>query len=340
MQNGVPALRVTAHEKSYGPPFVDLAVNLDSSGVAAFDFSAGTRVTFMDFADRGGEWRTDLLFGSSNLAATEFYQPLAASPFFVAPYAFASKVARNSFSGLTRVAVFGDERAGGGFDLGYNSGRRSEFRFGYEIFAGKLSPLIGSAGLPITRGSTGEFRARYVWDGQDSPSVPSTGTRVVATLSRVLQSPGLAHPIGQLEVQSSSFAPLGAKTSLFFAASGGTTFRGSAGPFQVFALGGPFRLGAYLPQEFLGNHYAYSALGFRRELYRLPQLVGGKIYWAGWYEAGAAFGSAAGDPGPVVVRGTFNLGVIAETFVGPIAVAGSVSPTGQSRMNLSLGRLF
>ena len=340
VQNGVPALRVTAHEKSYGPPFVDLAVNLDSSGVAAFDFSAGTRVTFMDFADRGGEWRTDLLFGSSNLAATEFYQPLGGSRIFVAPYAFASKTARNSFTGLTRVAVFGDERDGSGVDLGYNSGRRSEFRFGYEIFSGKLSPLIGSAGLPITSGSTGEFRARYVWDGQDSPSVPSIGTRVVATLSRVLQSPDLAHPIGQLDVQTSSFAPLGPKTSLFFVGSGGTTFRGSAGPFQVFALGGPFRLGAYLPQEFLGNHYVYSSLGFRRELYRLPQLVGGKIYWGGWYEAGTAFGSATGDPGPVVVPGTFNLGVIAETFVGPIVVAGSVSPTGQSRVNLSLGRLF
>jgi NTE family protein len=308
--------------------------------VAAFDFSAGARVTFMDFADRGGEWRSDLLFGSNNLAATEFYQPLGGSRFFVAPYAFASKASRNSFTGLTRVAVFGDERAGGGFDLGYNSGRRSEFRFGYEIFAGKLSPLIGSAGLPITSGSTGEFRARYVWDGQDSPSVPSRGARVVATLSRVLQSPGLAHAIGQLEVQTSSFIPVSAKTSLFALLSGGTTFRGSAGPFQVFALGGPFRLGAYLPQEFLGNHYAYSSLGFRRELYRLPQLVGKNIYWGGWYEAGSAFGTAGSNPGPVAVRGTFNLGVIAETFVGPIGLAGSVSPTGQSRVNFTMGRLF
>jgi len=294
----------------------------------------------MDFADHGGEWRSDLLFGSSNLAATEFYQPLAQTHFFLAPYAFASKVSRNSFSGLTRVAVFGDERAGGGLDIGYNSGRRSEFRLGYEIFSGKLSPLIGGSGLPAVDGSTGQFRARYVWDGQDSPSVPSTGTRVVATLSRVLQSPGLPHPIGQLDVQTSSFVPIGPTTSLFFVASGGSTFRGSAGPFQVFALGGPFRLGAYLPQEFLGNHYAYTSLGFRRELYTLPTLVGNKIYWGAWYEAGTTFGTTLSDPGPVVIRGTFNLGVIADTIVGPIALAGSVSPTGQSRVNFSIGKLF
>lgn len=63
-QNGVPGLRITTHEKSYGPPFVDLAVNVDGSGVAAFDFSAGARVTFMDVAHHGAEWRNDLLFGS------------------------------------------------------------------------------------------------------------------------------------------------------------------------------------------------------------------------------------------------------------------------------------
>jgi NTE family protein len=335
-QDGVPALRVTAHEKSYGPPFVDLAVNVDGSGVAAFDFSAGTRITFMDVEHHGGEWRNDLLLGSSNLAASEFYQPLAGTRFFVAPYAFASKLPRNEFDGETRVAVFGDERAGGGFDFGFDSGRRSELRWGYEIFSGKLAPLIGSAGLPSVSGSTGEFRTRYVWDGQDSPSVPSRGPRIVASFSRVLQSPGLAHPIDQLDVQTSTFIPTGPKTSLFFLASGGTTFRGAAGPFQLFYLGGAFRLGAYLPQEFAGNHYAYSSLGFRREFYHLPQLVGGRIYWGGWYEAGTAFN----DPGSVVVRGTFNLGVIAETIVGPIALATSVSPTGQSRVNFSIGRLF
>jgi len=144
----------------------------------------------------------------------------------------------------------------------------------------------------------------------------------------------------QLDVQSSNFVPVSEKASLFMDISGGTTFNGTAGPFQVFSLGGPFRLGAYLPDQFLGNHYAYASLGFRRELYRMPQLVGKKIYWGGWYEAGSTFGTQGNDPGPVVVRGTFNLGLIADTIVGPIALAGSVSPTGQSRVNFSIGRLF
>ena len=339
-QNGVPALRITAHEKTYGNPFVDLAINVEGSGVAAFDFSAGARMTFMDILHRGGEWRNDLLFGSSNLAATEFYQPLWQTKFFVAPHVFASKFARNSFQGLTRVAVFGDERAGGGFDIGCNSGPRSEVRVGYELFDAKLAPLIGAAGLPSLHGSTGQVRARFVWDGQDSPSVPSAGTRAVVSVSRVLQSPGLPRPIDQLDVQTSHVFRLSAKTSLFSDVSGGATFQGSAGPLQVFELSGQFRLGAYLPYEFIGNYYSYASFGFRRELYRMPQLIGKKIYWGGWYEAGTAFGTQANNPGPVVVRGIFNLGVIADTIVGPIAIAGSVSPTGQSRVNFSIGRVF
>jgi hypothetical protein len=90
----------------------------------------------------------------------------------------------------------------------------------------------------------------------------------------------------------------------------------------------------------VGNNYAYSSIGFHRELYRLPELVGERIYWAGWYEAGAAFGTAVSNPGPIAVRGSFNLGLIADTIVGPIALAGSVSPTGLSRINFSVGRLF
>ncbi|MGB8833532.1 MAG: patatin-like phospholipase family protein [Candidatus Sulfotelmatobacter sp.] len=336
VQNGVPGLRVVAHEKTYGPPFIDLAVNVNGSGVAAFNFAAGARVTFMNVENHGGEWRNDLMLGSSDLAATEFYQPIANTHFFVAPYAFASKLPRNAFTGQIRVAVFGDERAGGGFDLGYTFSRHGELRFGYELFDGKLAPLIGGAGLPTLTGSTGEFRARYVWDQQDNPAIPRSGTRLVATLSRVLQSPGLSNPIDQLDVQTSTFIPTGPKTSIFTEVSAGTTFRGTAGEFQVFPLGGPFRLGAYLPYEFVGNDYGYASLGFRREFYTLPQLAGRKVYWGGWYETGSAFNS----PGSVVVRGSMDAGFMADTIVGPVAIFGSVSPTGQSRINFSVGRLF
>jgi hypothetical protein len=158
----------------------------------------------------------------------------------------------------------------------------------------------------------------------------------VATATRVLQSPGVTSTFSQLDVQTSTFIPTGPKTSIFTDMAAGTTFHGTAGQFQVFPLGGPFRLGAYLPYEFTGNHYAYSSLGFRRELYQLPQLAGNKVYWGGWYEAGSAFNT----PDSLIVRGSANAGILADTILGPVAIFASVSPTGQSRVNFSIGRLF
>ena len=335
-RNDAPALRILAHEKTYGPPFLDLAVNVRGSGVGTFDFAAGARITFMDVDHHGGEWRNDILLGSSSRAATEFYQPLGASRLFVAPYLFFDKIARNSFFNDQRIGVLRDERGGGGLDLGVAISRGSELRVGYQLFNADLAPLIGSTDLPNLNGSSGQVRLRYVFDGLDSASVPSEGERLTLNLSHVFQSPGAAHAFNQFEVQSSTFVPLSDKNSLFLNLSGGATLRGDAGTLQLFSLGGPFRLGAYLPDQFLANHYAYSALGFRREFYRLPALLGKGVYWGGWMEAGTAFN----DPGPVVGRGGVNLGVIAETVFGPVALSGSVSPAGQTRVNFSIGKVF
>ena len=335
VQGSTSGLRINAHEKSYGPPFIDLAVNANGTGVGAFDFATGFRVLFMDVWHHRGEWRSDLLLGSSDLVATEFYQPLGQSRFFVSPYTFFLNRSRNAFVNDRRVALYRDQRAGGGFDVGFNSGRRNEIRLGYRIFEGDLAALIGSEGLPRIHGSSSQIRLGYVFDELDNPAVPARGERLTAELVHVPESPGVSRNFSQLQVQSWTFVPLTAKSSLFFNASGGTTYNRNASLFEIFSLGGPFRLGAYTRDEFLGNHYALAGLGFRREFYRMP-VVGSKVYWGGWYEAGTAFN----DPTTFVVHSSFNAGIIADTLFGPIALSGAVSPTGRTKINFSIGRLF
>ena len=44
------------------------------------------------------------------------------------------------------------------------------------------------------------------------------------------------------------------------------------------------------------------------------------------------------DPTTTYIDETVEIG--ADTVIGPITLAGSVSPTGQSRVNFSIGRLF
>jgi NTE family protein len=329
-------LRISGHEKAYGPPFLDLAVNVQGSGTGNFDFSAGLRLTMFDVGKHGGELRNDVVLGGTNFLATELYQPLGTSRFFVAPRVFYLKQARSTYSGSRQLAEFRDRRVGAGFDVGYDSGRRSEFRVGYEYFNGSLTTVVGSPALPGTSGNSGLLSAKFVFEGQDNPNIPSRGTRLTAEVDHIIHSPGAPHSFEQLKLTGSQFIPVSAKGSVFVTGALGTSFNDTAGFFQQFSLGGPFRLGAYNRDEFLGNHYAYASAGYRHELFRLPVLVGKKVYAISSFESGSAFPNFD----HIAVHDSINIGALAETILGPVALAGSVSPTGRTRINFSIGRLF
>ena len=333
---GGTGLRIRAHEKTYGPPFMDLAVNVLGSGTGDFDFSGGFRITMMDIRKHGGEWRNDVVLGGTNLIASEFYQPLGTSRFFVAPRGYFMKQSRNFFQGNHQTAQYHDRRLGAGFDVGYDSGLRSEVRVGYEFFNGALSPVVGSPQLLSANGNNGLLRAKFDFEGQDNPNIPSRGARFLAEFDHVIHAPGVTHSFQQLKLSGSQFIPVTAKGSAFGAAAFGTSFTRDAGFFQQFSLGGPFRLGAYSRDEFLGNHYAYASVGYRYELFRMPVLVGKKVYAIAGFESGTAFS----DYDHMVVHHSMNIGVLAETILGPVALAGSVSTTGRTKVNFSIGRLF
>jgi len=331
-------LKIYAHEKTYGPPLVDLALNVQGSGTGDFDFSAGVRLTMLDVRRHGGEWRSDVVLGGTNFLATELYQPLGTSHFFLAPRAFFLKQSRADFIGSHEAAEFHDRRMGAGFDVGYNSGRRSEVRVGYEYFNGVLSTIIGqpSTNLQGISGGNGLLRARFVFDGQDNPNIPSRGMRLTAEVDHVIESPGV-HSFQQLKLGGSQFIPVSSKGSIFGTASFGTSFSSTAGFFQKFSLGGPFRLGAYRRDEFLDNNFAYTSVGYRYELFRLPVLIGKKVYAVAGFESGTTF---AGFSGPVQFHNSITIGTLAETILGPVQLAGSVSTTGRTKVNFSIGRLF
>jgi hypothetical protein len=160
---------------------------------------------------------------------------------------------------------------------------------------------------------------------------------VVTTSSRVLQSPGWRTPSANstYRLPVSYLSVRRHRSSL---TSGGTTFNGSAGPFQVFALGGPSGSEPTFPTHSWESLRVYP-FGFRRELYRLPALLGRGIYWGGWYEAELHSERRLTIPARSS-SAVPSTGVIADTIVGPVTLAGSISPTGQSRVNFSIGRLF
>ena len=103
-----------------------------------------------------------------------------------------------------------------------------------------------------------------------------------------------------------------------------------------FALGMPFRLGAYDAGEILGPNYYIVTGGYLRQVGRLPDFMGGPIFAGGWLENGDAFDewSRAGW------RTNGGVGLVMDTLVGPVIVAGSWGFDGRWRTYLAVGRTF
>lgn len=331
-----PLLRVRAHEKSYGPPFINTLIGVNGSDIGDFDFMAGVRLTFTDIGALGAQWRNDIRVGSETLIATEYYYPIARSRIFIAPRLAFERGSRDFFSGEIKTAEYRDTRLTAAADLGYASGQRSEVRFGYQISRTDLTPMIGQPlDIPLN-GKTSQVRAGWVFDGQDSPTLPSRGLRVAAQARHIFISPGTTEEFDQLEMQGSAFIPVSAKGSVFFMNALGTTLDKDAAFLQQFRLGGMFRLGAYSYDAFNGNHYIMGVAGYRHEIAKLPNIVGQKVYLGGWYEIGSAFM----DLDQTDFKHCFTSGLIADTILGPVAVSASASTEGKTRLRFSIGRLF
>src|SRR5882757_4220919 len=81
-------LLIEVHEKSYAPPLLQFASEVDASETADVTYTQAARLTLMDVAGYRSEWRTDVRFGNTYGLSTELYKPLTSfSNFFVAPHA-------------------------------------------------------------------------------------------------------------------------------------------------------------------------------------------------------------------------------------------------------------
>ena len=107
---------------------------------------------------------------------------------------------------------------------------------------------------------------------------------------------------------------------MFVSGGGGTSFDGHPLPTEQFALGGPFRLGAYNVGEQRGDHYLLATGGYLRQVMRLPDFLGGPVFVGGWLDNGAAF-DAWKDANWATQA---SVGVIVDTLLGPAFVATSV----------------
>lgn len=338
-------LLVRGRVKSYAPPFMMLGVNLENTTSSDFRITATARYLAFDTVGSGSELRVDGTIGSDPGVAIELYRPIGSTPLFVAPYAGVGNVTFNLIADDAVIARYGQTVGRVGIDAGVNLGARSDLRVGSYIGRTTASIEVGDPGFPELRGKETGAQLVWRWDTQDSPVVPATGVLSQVRLAHVFNGPDIS--VGeatfdsdsshtQLSAVANRFWSIGPRNRVFVYGGLGTFFESDPLPFSRFALGTPFRLGAYDTGELRGSHYYVATAGYLRRVGRLPDFMGGPVFAGGWLENGDAFNEWQ----DAAWRTNGSVGIVMDTLVGPVIVAGSWSFDGRWRTYLGVGRLL
>jgi NTE family protein len=328
-------LLIQLTEKSHGPPFFRVAFTLDGNSSESLRFGIGGRLTFLDLGGPLSEWRTDLSIGTLNLLTTEYYYRIRASRFFIAPRASYEQQELPLYVQSRQVSAYTLRRAGGGIDFGYNFGRFKEVRAGFRAHFLDKAIDTGLDLLPDLSGPVQEFRVRWIHEGQDSPMVPTSGTRIVAEGFYGLRHPLTVRNYPGGELQLSHARPLQGRFSVLTGASGGVT-QNQPGLRLRFPFGGPGQVSSLSPRELLGSRY-YSGNAFLLTSLNSQSLsLFGKFYGAVGYELGRAW-----VPGiPATPRHSGTLGLLGETPFGLVFFGGAFGDQGDRKLFFRLGRAF
>ena len=337
-QNGLSGLLVKAEEKDYGPPIVNPLIVVDGSDYTNVLFGLGARITLLDIGGYGSEWRNDFLIGSQYSVASEYYHPLKwSNPFFVAPRLFASDAPFDLYDNDSRVASYREDQEGGGLDLGVTFNRFSQLRFGYQLEHLSLTRQIGTPDFNNLSGRQGFSRVLYTFDDTDDPTLPRQGFSAKTRLEFYDANPGATEHFPLFESETGLFKQLKSRNSVFILASGGSTFGRDDIGVPPFSLGGPLRLGAYGTNEILTNQYFLIQPGYIRQLKQLSPLFGNHIYAVATYEIAKTYDDLFHES---KLPNDVNVGLLVQTFFGPVVFGGAVGDSGHRKFYFQLGRYF
>jgi NTE family protein len=334
-----PGLGVEIRDKSYGPPFVRFALDVNNEN-KDINLNLGSRITLMDVTGLGSEWRIDTSLGSTLSFATEFYQPIGGDRpvrggAFLTPRASYVRTSENLYTDNELEAIYGRQRAGAGLDLGWNSGHSTRLRVGYDLAYVRNVTRIGPPLLPGSTGGEQAIRARLDYDGQDAAYLPSRGFRLTSAAQWFLAAPDSPHRFGTVEGSIGAARRVASDRILTAGIDGGAILGGDAPVLYQFSLGGPFRLGAFPTNALRGPKYVLATVGFKFPIGSLPKLLGGRLYITTLAEAGSVFDQMS----QARVKSSVTVGLTADTLLGPLFAGGSAGQGGTARFYFIIGRL-
>ncbi len=341
------SLQIGVRQKTYGPPFLMIGLDLNNIDSTNFAVNLAGRVLHYGLLGVGSETRLNFVLGTTQLLGAEVVKPIGTTPMFVAPRVYFDRRGRNLYQDDIFVAEYRIRQFGAGLDIGSDFGRNSEVRLGYDITDYKGRRRVGAPDLPDVDGSEQYAHLDFAIDTQTSPLVPTRGFRLRSTLRQYFEAPTASSTLDDVEFESpQSFTSGEVRTSWFRRVRGGgdrVFVIGEAGSsfgedplVNDFSLGGPLRLGSFNNDQLRGDNYLLFGGGYLRGVGRMPDVLGGSIFLGAWVEGGSAFNDWDNQDWKSDITG----GAILETLLGPVFVGGSIGFQGGGRFYISLGPFF
>ncbi len=338
-QNELRTLQIDVKEKSWGPDYLRLGLNLidDFEGDSRFNVLIDYTRTWVN--QLGGEWKNEFSVGRTRKIFSEFYQPLdPLGVTFVAPHALHLQDTRDVYEGEHRVAQYSSKVSEIGFDTGLQLSKHGEVRVGIVREWVHAAPRVGAVTLPEYDIRQGAYVGSIVYDQVDDVAFPRNGFLASGKLFMARKALGADNEYDK--ASASWLTAFTYKTHTMFAnAEFGTNIKEELPFYDTFTLGGFQRLSGYRTGQLSGQYLAFGRLVFYERVGKLPKAGGNGIYVGGSAEAGNVWNDRD-DVAITDLRTGFSLFASAETIVGPLYFAYGLADTNEYAFYLFLGRTF
>ncbi|HEX4618366.1 MAG TPA: patatin-like phospholipase family protein [Steroidobacteraceae bacterium] len=340
-------LALDARPSSQGPNYLRFGLSLqdDFEGHATYD--AAVRFVMSDITRNAGEWVTDLQGGTTSLAATELFLPLAQfSGWFVMPHV--SDMGRELYiiNGQTLEAEYRLHTFQYGTDFGYQISNWGEARVGVQRQQGHYVLEVGDPtdpNLPVqslTSFKLVNYFARFTYDRLDDINFPHSGQQATLQWSANRDTTGLGQYSDQMTASYLGAYSFGRDT-LSFSAAGGTTLQANVTDLNLqFPLGGFLNLSGLRANSLLGPNFGIARLLYYRQIgrggpgyFEVPTYLGASIEAGNVWQtrSDASFGNTQKDA---------SLFIGMDTLLGPLYIATGFDQHGNQAYYLFLGRTF
>jgi len=333
-------LQLRTIESRAGNKFWRFGISLqdDLEGNSAYTGSAS--FTWTQINRLGAEWRNVFRIGEVQQVATEFYQPVdRLGRYFVSAIASFDEKNTNSFENGAITDQTRVRRVLGQLAVGRIFGNSGEIRVGTVFGSGTTRSNIGST-FPSTTFDIGGVTAAASYDTLDNVYFPHSGSTASVGWTGLRDSLGATTDIDVVVGTIGTVKSWGTNTllgSLKFQ----TQLKEVKGVENLLSTGGLFNLSGYQRDELSGRHTAVGRVIYYRRIRSNPirGLLDASLYVGGSLELGNAWqNSSEVKFSNSLFAGSLFLG--ADTFIGPVYLAGGLAEGGHSALYLFVGRPF